>query len=484
MADTDTSQLDDIEAERKARYDQSRRFADRLAASERIDLAGSQPPGSPTQFLGRGSQLLGPRATDEYNIPLPTPRGAKGLRGYPSAAEYAAADAANVAQGKEDQFNSDVNAAGSRYPSAPRFQMPSTDQLIDAGIQAKRGQLQSEINTRKVHLGMLPPSVIGASAVTLDSEQAPIVSTGRHGQSRYGTSQANQTRAELGFLERNAAQLDKAQAEVIRQNSRLALQNAKDNEALGQDTARAQVVDFISGIDETRYPHGSDDRQKFIGKVFGSRPDWLHVMAKDPHLSKYVQDHVEAQDKVASTIAQLKTLYPDMEVTPKSISGAGKVGYGVGMSAEDKAAAKEQTKLVTRLHSQTGLTPEEFAAIDPSNVKAGGIFVPRPTDKDPKAGTFHHEGGGFNTNGTPKGEFDDDFRKVLDGYDSRVAIKPDQEKTARDRISSGHAIQIDTGKGYKSVLPRVDYERYREAFKQGQTTAKGKVLSVDDWLNQ
>lgn len=489
MADA-TDQLDDIEAQRQARYEAARRSAEQIAASQRIDLAGAQPPGSPTQFLGRESQLLGPRATDEFNIPLPTPRGAVGMRGYPSAAEYAAASANDAATAKENQFNTDLNAVGSRYPTAPRFQMPSTDQLIDAGIQAKRDALQNEINTRKVHLGQLPPSAIGASATTLDSEQAPVTSIGRHGQRGYGASPASQTRAELAFLEHSAAGLDRAQAEVIRQNSHLALQNAKDNEVLSQDTARAQVVDFLGNIDDSRYPHGSDDRQKFIGKVFGSRPDWLHVMAKDPHLAKYVQDHVDAQDKVAQTMAQLKTLYPDLEVTPRSISGTGKVGYGVGVSAEDKAAAKEQSKLEARLHSQTGLTPEEFASVHPDNVKAGGIWVPRPTPTDANAGTFHESTSGFNTNGSPKGEFSNDTTHILGSIVGGVykpgttAITPKQQADAEAQIKSSGAIQIDTGKGYKSVIPRVDYERYRDAFKKGRPATAGKVLSVDDWLNQ
>jgi hypothetical protein len=279
----------------------------------------------------------------------------------------------------------------------------------------------------------------------------------------------------------------------MQQNSRLALANAKQNEVYAQDTARGQVVDFLNNIDDARYPHGSDDRQAFIGKVFGNRPDWLHVMAKDPHLYQYVQGHIDAQDAVGKTMAYLKTLYPDEESLPNiggtrmvpSVNAKGQVSYRGSTAAtpDDKA----QSKLEARLHSQTGLTPDEFSSIPESNAQAGGIFVRQSNSTDPSAGTFHDSGAGFNQNGTPKGDFDNDFRKVIDGYKAGVTqITPEQEKAARNRIASAGAIQIDTGKGYKSVIPRVDYERYREAFSNGQgnTVPAKKVLSVDDWLNQ
>jgi hypothetical protein len=448
------------------------------------------------------------------------PKGAEGIRDYPGqnelpgGAQAAAVKSYNAEVGsqfprgisgplgsaanidfsnKNDVLNLDVNNAMTRYPSAPQFQMPSTDQLVDAGIQAKRNAIQSEIDNRMVHLGQLPPSAIGASAVTLANERAPITSVGRHGQTRYGASEADTMRAELAILQHSASNLDRAQAGVMQQNSRLALANAKQNEVYAQDTARGQVVDFLNNIDDARYPHGSDDRQAFIGKVFGNRPDWLHVMAKDPHLAQYVQDHVQAQDKVASTMAQLKQLYPDEDSLPNiagtrmvpSVNAKGQVSYRGSTSATPDD--KSQSKLEARLHSQTGLTPDEFASIPESNAQAGGIFVRQSNSTDPSAGTFHDSGAGFNQNGTPKGDFDNDFRKVIDGYKAGVTqITPEQEKAARNRIASAGAIQIDTGKGYKSVIPRVDYERYREAFSNGQgnTVPAKKVLSVDDWLNQ
>jgi hypothetical protein len=511
MADTD--ELTDDTQDRVAAF---QRQADIIQSMRNADAASYQPPGSPSEFLGRESQPMSPVSYFQANGqvgPMLIPKGAEGIRDYPGqnelpgGAQAAAVKSYNAEVGsqfprgisgqlgnaanidfsnKNDVLNLDVNNAMTRYPSAPQFQMPSTDQLVDAGIQAKRNAIQSEIDNRMVHLGQLPPSAIGASAVTLANERAPITSVGRHGQTRYGASEADTMRAELAILQHSASNLDRAQAGVMQQNSRLALANAKQNEVYAQDTARGQVVDFLNNIDDARYPHGSDDRQAFIGKVFGNRPDWLHVMAKDPHLAQYVQDHVQAQDKVASTIAQLKTLYPDLAVTPKTITSTGKVSYGVGASAEDKADAKDQAKLEARLHSQTGLTPDEFSALPDTNAQAGGIFVSRPTTSDPSAGTFHDSLAGFNANGTPRGNFDNDFKKVLNGYKPGVEITPEQEKTARAKIASAGAIQIDTGKGYKSVIPRVDYERYREAFSNGQgnTAPAKKVLSVDDWLNQ
>jgi hypothetical protein len=518
MADETT---DDIEAERQRRYEESRRAAEVIQAKRRIDAAGYQPPGSPSQFLGRESQLLGPRTTDEYGIPLPMPRGAVGLRGYPSQDELtgegaAARDSynANVAAqfphgisgplgnaanvnfaSRDDLTNLDVNNAIGRYPSAPRFQMPSTDQLIDAGIQAKRDALQPEINKRKVHLGLLDPSAIGAVATTLDSDQPRVTGVGRHGQARYGASQADQTRAELALLERHASGLDRAQADVIRQNSHLALQNAKDNEVFSQDVARGQVVHFLNNIDETRYPHGSPDRQAFIGKVFGNRPDWLHVMAKDKDLTKYVQEHVDAQDAVGKTMAVLNQLYPDEESLPTiggvrmvpSVNAKGAVSYRGSTAATPDA--KAQAKLEARLSSQTGgLTPEEFAAIPEDNVKAGGIIT---TDANGKK-IFHIEGGGFSTNGMPKGEFSNDFTNFIEKYEpGKTQITPEDQKKAEARIAASHAIQIDTGKGYKSVIPRVDYERYRQAFAPDDESAvpqksqgKVRVIPVDEWLKK
>jgi hypothetical protein len=514
MADTD--ELTDDTQDRVAAF---QRQADIIQSMRNADAASYQPPGSPSEFLGREIQPMSPVSYFQANGqvgPMLIPKGAEGIRDYPGqnelpgGAQAAAVKSYNAEVGsqfprgisgqlgnaanidfsnKNDVLNLDVNNAMTRYPSAPQFQMPSTDQLVDAGIQAKRNAIQSEIDNRMVHLGQLPPSAIGASAVTLANERAPVTSVGRHGQTRYGASEADTMRAELAILQHSASNLDRAQAGVMQQNSRLALANAKHNEVYAQDTARGQVVDFLNNIDDTRYPHGSDDRQAFIGKVFGNRPDWLHVMAKDPHLAQYVQDHVQAQDKVASTMAQLKQLYPDEDSLPNiagtrmvpSVNAKGQVSYrgSTATTPEDK----EQSKLMTALHAQTGLTPDEFAAIPEDNVKAGGIVT---TDAQGKK-IFHIEGGGFNVNGTPKGEFNNDFTNFIDGYKpGETQITPEQEKQARGRVDSSHAIQIDTGKGYKTVIPRINYERYREAFSNGQgnTTPAKKVLSVDDWLNQ
>ena len=470
MADTD--ELSDYAIQRQQELQHAR---DVMDAQQWIDASQYQPPGSPTQALGRGGQLRGPVSYDRSV--LLTPKGTTGLRGYPTGEEYAAGIARENAIRKAEQDQQDVYQVSARYPSAPKFQMPSTDQLIDVGIQTRRNQLQNEINTRKVHLGLLHPSAIGASAAMLDSEQ-PVVIGGGTRHPRYAPSQASQSRAELEILSRSAAALDRAQQANIANKSRLAIESAKQNEVVAQDTARAQVVDFMSNIDESRYPHGSPDRETFIGKVFGNRPDWLHVMAKDKDLSKFVQDHVDAHKTVADTLNALKTAYPDTQFTP-SVNAKGGVSYRGAVAPE----VKEQTKLAALLHKQTGLTPDEFAAIDPSQVKAGGIFV---GDTSKGTGVFHDAEGGFNANGSPKGEFSDDFTKVVEGYKPGVTkLTPEQERAARDRISSSGAIQIDTGKGYKTVIPRALYQRYLSTFGNAEAPSGGKkVISVEDWLNQ
>ncbi len=236
----------------------------------------------------------------------------------------------------------------------------------------------------------------------------------------------------------------------------------------------------MSNIDDQRYPHGSPDREAFIGKVFGSRPDWLHVMAKDKDLSKFVQDHVDAQQSVGATMQALKQQYPDTQFTP-SITSKGAVSYRGSISPD----TKDTSKLEQLLHKQTGLTPDEFAAIDPSQVKAGGIFVSKGT---PGNGIFHEGDGGFNTNGTPKGEFSNDYTKVIEGYKPGTQLAPEDQKKAQDRIASGGAIQIDTGKGYKAVIPRTLFQRYQSEFgNQDQTGAapapKG-AIPLDDFLKQ
>jgi len=56
------------------------------------------PPGSPSCWIGQGGQLLAPVEYDEHGIRKPAPRGAVGIRGFPSEAEIAAANPANAAQ--------------------------------------------------------------------------------------------------------------------------------------------------------------------------------------------------------------------------------------------------------------------------------------------------------------------------------------------------------------------------------------------------
>jgi hypothetical protein len=297
-------------------------------------------------------------------------------------------------------------------------------------------------------------------------------------------------RAELAILQHSASNLDRAQAGVMQQNSRLALANAKQNEVYAQDTARGQVVDFLNNIDDTRYPHGSDDRQAFIGKVFGNRPDWLHVMAKDPHLAQYVQDHVQAQDKVASTMAQLKQLYPDEDSLPNiagtrmvpSVNAKGGVSYRGSTATSPEA--KNEAKLTTTLLNTTGLTPDEFSKLDPNQLKAGGVLVPETGDTPQnRKGTFHEGVTGFYQNGTPKGDFSNDPKWL-----TQHGVAPDE---ADKRIRSGGAIQIDTGKGSPVVIPRARYHQFLSVFGGGNADQGGvqaapakKVLSVDDWLNQ
>ncbi len=486
----------DIDPSQLSAYSQGQikafqRQADVINSQRAAIAASDKPPGSASEFLGRESQPLAP--VTYFSVPsangppiqgpMLIPRGARGIRGYPTAADESAIDNYNATTGKSvaasvnapngypnltgysksDQLSDDVNRVAGQYPSAPRFQMPSTDDMIDAGIAARRNQIQSRIDYLTQNPGSDQPVVIGG---------------GRY--PRYAPSQAARSQMEIRNLNAAAGELDRAQQANIANKSRLAIAQAKQNEAVAQDTARGQVVDFLSNIDESRYPHGSADREALIGRVFGSRPDWLHVMSKDKDLAKYVQGEVEAHTNVAQTMAALQQQYPGTKFTP-SVTSTGKVSYRGSQTPE----TKEQDKLTALLHKTTGLTPEEFAAIDPNSVKAGGIFVAGTGDKpDNRSGTFHPGEGGFDGYGKPKGDFTNDYTFALSGKykPGETKLTDEQIRNAKSQIESGGAIQIDTGKGYKAVIPRPLFQRFQTAFPEG-TSGNKEVMSLDDYYN-
>ena len=463
--------LPDVMAGREARYQASRTAAQELQAIQARNAQSDMPPGSPTSYLGGNGQVVGTVQQDEFGIPKPAPAAAVGLRGYPTTDEINAGIARDAAQAKEDQFNTDINSVMGRYPAAPKFQMPTQQDLIDPLIERQRN---AEAN-----------AVANLNERLKGESDQPL----QYGK-RIVPGAAAGTRAELAMRSRNLAQLDQAQQANISGRSRLALEAAKRNDLASQDTARAQVVDLFSNIDESRYPHGSPERDRFLGTVLGQRPDLVHAIVKDKFLGKFVQDHMETHKTVGETMQALKDQYgqqgENLRFTP-TITAKGDVSYHSSLAPT--AEEKNKATLAKSLSKETGMTPEQFAKIDPNQVKAGGIFVPETghTPDKPK-GTFHDTNAGFYSSGVPKGEFTNDTKLIMPGYKEGKTIPTKEQKDAAEkRIREGAAIQIDIGKGKQNpVIPRARYNQYLSVFGNQQTPVKtgGKVMSVEDWLNQ
>lgn len=303
------------------------------------------------------------------------------------------------------------NPPGTAAPASPRV---DTDALINSaiqsrqaiqaereGLQAKRAGLTQELANSPVDRHGRP---IVSPDISSRQHELDIAERNLQGRERFSDFEAT-TRMNGAF--RNAAAADK----------HLEMQRHTQVAEAG-----TRVMNGIAQA-EAQYKYGSPELHNAI-----------MTLTTDPQNAGWIQN--------ASAASRVR------DVT----------------SLHDKEQAKTQTAATVNLNKYTGLTPQEFAALDhKTQVKAGGIL-------ETKGGktTFHEADGGFSTQtGRPKGEFSNDATRFLpDQYKTTPweNIPKDVKDTASQRMSRGGAVQIDTGKGYPVVMPRTQYESFKQQF--------------------
>jgi hypothetical protein len=143
------------------------------------------------------------------------------------------------------------------------------------------------------------------------------------------------------------------------------------------------------------------------------------------------------------------------------------------VTSHDKAEEKRFIKAQSDLQKATGLTPEEFAKLNPQQAfAAGGIRITE--EGKPRV---HFGGSGFTAQGKPKGEFTREASEILAPEHAALlaAGKPLPKgvlEAGKEQMKAGGAIRIDTGKGYPVIIPRTDFERFTTAFRPEPTGAQ------------
>lgn len=142
----------------------------------------------------------------------------------------------------------------------------------------------------------------------------------------------------------------------------------------------------------------------------------------------------------------------------------------------DKTEERGLAKMTANLQRATGLTPEEFARLNPNAFAAGAIV-------EQKAGqaVTHLGESGFSKEGKPKGEFSTATAALIPPeYAGKPFDQIPQEvkDQINQKISGGGAIQIQTGKGYNVVIPRTQFENFKSTFMPEPTGMQQPTIDV------
>jgi hypothetical protein len=163
-------------------------------------------------------------------------------------------------------------------------------------------------------------------------------------------------------------------------------------------------------------------------------------------------------------IRDLDTQYP---LWRRNTAAASYVGKLVG--THDQQVVKNLAKSQDELQKATGLTPAEFGAL--ADKAQAGVIVQPPTSAGGTA-TIHTGRGGFDAQGRPKGTFSTETAPFLPEQYKNTPweqVPQDVKNKMTESITRGGAMQIDTGKGYPVVIPRQQFESFRQQFAQRPT---------------
>lgn len=218
-----------------------------------------------------------------------------------------------------------------------------------------------------------------------------------------------------------------------------------------------------------------DNQEKFTDTEAKTRmvAAFRNAQMADKHLE--IQRHTQTAQQASNILlgmADIESKYrhgtPEFQDAMVNLVGQNPLGMNAAQARKrvldastfhDKEIERIRFKAASDLQKTTGLTPEQFAAIDhASQVKAGVIVDP--------TGAVHTGPTGFDTKGTPMGNFSTDTKPFIPKeYQNTPWEKiPDEVKQKINaNITKGGAIQIDTGQ-YSAIIPRTQYESFKNQF--------------------
>jgi hypothetical protein len=176
-------------------------------------------------------------------------------------------------------------------PAAPA---PSSNDLIDSAISARRGALDAAKTRQMAILGILPPSAAGLSGVVL-----PSTTRGRHGE----PSQYDQELAKLKFLEHEDTSLSHEQY----QNAHLkAAQAAHDFHIQRESDTATQTAGFYAGLSKLKSPIGTPEHAREVVALADKYPLALKSKEARDTLAEHADLHDNAQ-RIKQAVADYTT---------------------------------------------------------------------------------------------------------------------------------------------------------------------------------
>jgi hypothetical protein len=216
---------------------------------------------------------------------------------------------------------------------------------------------------------------------------------------------------------------------------------------------------LLRDLESIQAKRGTPEYEPEYARVVLAHGDALSTKAGQTAATLYSSVHDDTAGRAARVAAQ----YPGVVAVPSGIGAKGGVTYKF-----ERPGEKELATAATALQKSTGLTPQEFAAIDPNTqTKAGGIL-------DPKTGTLHLGQTGFDATGKPKGTFTNDTSLLIPPEHKNKPweqVPGDVKSKIQADITGGGAVQIDTGKGYSVTIPRTQFENFQRQFGPSTRTA-------------
>lgn len=272
---------------------------------------------------------------------------------------------------------------------------------------------------------------------------------------RYGKMESKRLDNEIKLLTQQARQSLAEEHSAAMEHSHNVTLDTKQNRNI---VTQQDYQGLLRDLESIQAKRGTPEYETAYLKTVLAHGDALSTKAGQTAATLYSSTH----DDQAARAARVAAAHPEVVPVLTGLSAKGVEQY----KFVPKGKALE--KPTAELQKATGLTPQEFASLDPNTqTRAGGIL-------DPKTGTLHLGQTGFDATGKPKGTFTNDTSLLIPPEHKNKPweqVPEDVKSKIQADITGGGAVQIDTGKGYSVTVPRTQFENFQRQFGPSATTA-------------